>query len=211
MNTVDEQAWDKRYEGGEWVWGAGPNRFLAEQVANLKVGTALDVACGEGRNAIWLAEKGWRVVGVDFSSVGLEKARRLAEERGVTVNWVQGDLTMWIPPNTYDLVVVMYLHLPTEVRHRVFALMAKSVAVGGTMLVVGHDLSNLTEGYGGPQDLAVLYGPDDVVADLDGILEIERAERVDRWVEGPEGEARAIDVLVRGRRVSPDPLTSAPL
>jgi hypothetical protein len=112
---------------------------------------------------------------------------------------------------TYDLVVVMYLHLPTEVRHRVFALMAKSVAVGGTMLVVGHDLSNLTEGYGGPQDLAVLYGPDDVVADLDGILEIERAERVDRWVEGPEGEARAIDVLVRGRRVSPDPLTSARL
>jgi hypothetical protein len=78
--------------------------------------------------------------------------------------------------------------------------MAKSVAVGGTMLVVGHDLSNLSQGYGGPQDPAVLYGPDDVVADLDGSLEIELAERVDRWVEGPEGRAKAIDVLVRGRR-----------
>ena len=211
MSTLDEQAWDKRYEGGELVWGAGPNRFLVEQVSNLKPGTALDVACGEGRNAIWLAQQGWRVVGVDFSSVGLDKARRLAQERGVAVDWRQGDLTTWIPPNPYDLVVVMYLHLPTDVRRSVFAQMAKSVAVGGTMLVVGHDLSNLTEGYGGPQDLAVLYGPDDVVADLDGILEIERAERVDRWVEGPEGEARAIDVLVRGRRVSPDPLTSAPL
>lgn len=200
MNTLDEQAWDKRYEGGELVWGAGPNRFLVEQVSNLTPGTALDVACGEGRNAIWLAEQRWRVVGVDFSSVGLVKARRLAQERGVTVDWLQSDLDTWIPPNPYDLVVVMYLHLPTDVRHRVFAKMAKSVAVGGTMLVVGHDLSNLSQGYGGPQDPAVLYGPDDVVAGLDGSLEIELAERVDRWVEGPEGRAKAIDVLVRGRR-----------
>jgi SAM-dependent methyltransferase len=200
MNTLDEQAWDKRYEGGELVWGAGPNRFLVEQVSNLTPGTALDVACGEGRNAIWLAEQRWRVVGVDFSSVGLVKARRLAQERGVTVDWLQSDLDTWIPPNPYDLVVVMYLHLPTDVRHRVFAEMAKSVAVGGTMLVVGHDLSNLSQGYGGPQDPAVLYGPDDVVAGLDGSLEIELAERVDRWVEGPEGRAKAIDVLVRGRR-----------
>jgi SAM-dependent methyltransferase len=200
MSTLDEQAWDKRYEGGELVWGAGPNRFLVEQVANLRAGTALDVACGEGRNAIWLAEQGWQVAGVDFSSVGLEKARRLALERGVAVDWLQGDLTTWIPPKEYDLVVVMYLHLPADTRHRVFVQMAKSVAVGGTMLVVGHDISNLTDGYGGPQDRTVLYGPDDVVADLEGTLEIERAERVDRWVEGPAGKARAIDVLVRGRR-----------
>jgi SAM-dependent methyltransferase len=200
MSTQDEQAWDKRYQGGELVWGAGPNRFLVEQVSNLKPGTALDVACGEGRNAIWLAEQGWRVAGVDFSSVGLEKARLLAEDRGVTVDWVRGDLTSWIPPNTYGLVVVMYLHLTADVRHRVFSLMAKSVEVGGTMLVVGHDLSNLTEGYGGPQNPAVLYDPDDVVADLNGVLEIERAERVDRWVQTSQGKTTAIDVLVRGCR-----------
>lgn len=200
MNTLDGQAWDERYRGSDLVWGAGPNRFLVEQVADLTPGTALDVACGEGRNAIWLAEQGWLMVGVDFSSVGLDKARRLAGERGVTVDWVQGDLTTWEPPDLCDLVVVMYLHLPAHVRHHVFARMAGSVAPGGAMLVVGHDLSNLTEGHGGPQNPLVLYGPDDVVGDVDGILAIERAERVHRSVSTPEGEATAIDVLVRARR-----------
>jgi SAM-dependent methyltransferase len=200
LNALDGQAWDERYRGSELVWGAGPNRFLVEEVTDLTPGTALDVACGEGRNAIWLAEQGWRVVGVDFSSVGLEKARRLAAERGVTVEWKQGDLTTWETPNTFDLVIAMYLHLPADVRHLVFARMAASVAPGGTMLVVGHDLLNLSEGYGGPQNPAILYGPDEVVGDLDGILEIERAERVHRSLSTAEGEATAIDVLVRGRR-----------
>jgi len=110
---------DERYRATELVWGAGPNRFLVEEVTGLKPGTALDVACGEGRNAIWLAQNGWQVVGVDFSAVGLDKARPLAAESGVTVAWAQGDLTTWQPPNTYDLVVVMYLHLPGDIRHSV--------------------------------------------------------------------------------------------
>ena len=200
MNALDGQAWDERYRGSELVWGAGPNRFLVEQVTDLTPGTAVDVACGEGRNAIWLAEQGWRVVGVDFSQVGLEKARRLAAERGVTVEWQQGDLTTWVTPNTFDLVIAMYLHLPADIRHLVFARMAASVAPGGTMLVVGHDVLNLAEGYGGPQNPEILYGPAEVVGDLDGVLEIERAERVHRPLSTPDGEATAIDVLVRGRR-----------
>ena len=140
------------------------------------------------------------MVGVDFSSVGLDKASRLAAQRGVTVEWVHGDLTAWEPGNRFDLVVVMYLHVPAEVRHRVFARMARSVARGGTMLVVAHDLSNLSEGFGGPQNPAVLYTPEDVVADLAGIVDIERAERVHRTVDTQAGDATAIDVLVRGRR-----------
>jgi len=197
---MDNESWDSRYRGSELVWGASPNRFLVAQVRDLKPGTALDVACGEGRNAIWLAEQGWQVVGVDFSSVGLDKARRVAAARGVTVKWVEDDLSTWEPPDSYDLVTVMYLHLPSDLRHLIFARMANSVAAGGTMLVVGHDLSNLSEGYGGPQDPAVLYGPEDVERDLGGILEIERAERVPRAVSTSEGEVVAIDVLVRGRR-----------
>ncbi len=200
MTTLDRQGWDERYRDTELVWGSGPNRFLVDHVTNLTPGTALDVACGEGRNAIWLAHQGWRVVGVDFSSVGLDKARGLAAETGVTAEWVQGDLTTWEPPKSYDLVVVMYLHLPGAVRHSVFARMAKSVAPGGTMLVVGHDMLNLTEGTGGPQNAAVLYGPEDVVGDIGSVLAIERAERVHRPVSGSEGEAMAIDVLVRAHR-----------
>lgn len=206
MSTLDHHGWDERYAASELVWGAGPNRFLVEEVTELRPGTGLDVACGEGRNAIWLASIGWHVVGVDFSMVGLDKARQLATRRGVTMDWVHADLTTWEPPSTYDLVEVMYLHLPVDLRHNVLARMAKSVAPGGTMLVVAHDLTNLTEGFGGPQDPAVLYGPDDVVGDIGCVLTIERAERVRRPVTTPEGDAVAIDVLVRAHRPlsSPD-------
>ena len=142
-----------------------------------------------------------RVTGVDVSAVALEKAARLATERGVAVEWIRGDLVVWEPPNRYDLVVVMYLHLPSELRRPIFTRLAHSVDHGGTMLVVGHDSLNLTGGYGGPQDPSVLYGPGDVSQDLSGVLEIERAESVRRPVETSDGTATAIDVLVRGRRV----------
>ncbi len=206
MSTLDQKSWDERYGTSELVWGSGPNRFLADEVAGLRPGTAVDVACGEGRNAIWLASIGWQVVGVDFSPRGLDKARQFATQRGVAVDWVQADVTTWEPPSTFDLVVVMYLHLPADLRHDVLARMARAVAPGGTMLVVAHDLMNLSEGVGGPQDPAVLYGPDDVVGDIGAVLGIERAERVRRPVSTSEGEATAIDVLVRGRRSlrSPD-------
>ena len=82
---MDHHDWDRRYEGGNLLWTAAPNRFLVSEVEGLGAGRAPGVGCGEGRNAVWLAEQGWRVRGVDFSRVGLEKARRLAEARGVDV------------------------------------------------------------------------------------------------------------------------------
>jgi hypothetical protein len=141
------------------------------------------------------------VTGIDFSSVALEKAARLATERGVAVEWLAAGLVGWEPPNRYDLVVVMYLHLPSELRSPIFTRLAHSVAHGGMMLVVGHDSLNLTGGYGGPQDPAVLYGPADVSQCLSEVLEIERAESVHRRVDTPDGVVTAIDALVRGRRV----------
>jgi len=168
MRTPEQQGWDERYRASGLVWGAGPNRFLVDEVTELRPGTALDPACGEGRNAIWLASIGWQVVGVDFSAVGLDKARQLASQRDVRMDWVRADLTTWEQPSTYDLVEVMYLHLPEDLRHNVLARMGKSVAPGGTMLVVAHDLTNLTEGFGGPQDPTVRNGPDDVVGDIGG-------------------------------------------
>ncbi len=194
---MDSAAWDERYRGSELLWGAGPNRFLVDETADLLPGTALDVACGEGRNAIWLAERGWRVTGVDFSAVGLAKAAALGAQRRVDVEWVEADVTQWVPPGTYDLVAVLYLQLPQELRRPLFGRLGSSVASGGTLLVVAHDRTNLGEGFGGPQDPAVLYGPDDVVADLGGVLRVARAERVRRRIETPSGEVEAIDLLVR--------------
>ena len=201
IGQVDSTAWDERYRSSELIWGAGPNRFLVEEVAGLPAGRALDLACGEGRNAIWLAQRGWQVVAVDFSAVALDKARRLADQRGTSVEWAMADVTAWDPPGVYDLVLVMYLHLPAPARRAAFHRAGQAVGPQGTVLVVGHDLSNLTEGHGGPQDPSVLYGPADVVADIGAGFEIQRAERVQRPVEAAGSTVFAVDVLVRARRL----------
>jgi SAM-dependent methyltransferase len=199
---VNREHWDERYATEELIWKAEPNRFLVEELDALAPGTALDVACGEGRNAVWLASKGWRVTGVDFSRAGLAKAQRLATDRGVEVTWVEADVVEWQPPTaSFDLVVVMYLHLPAEQRHRALAHAAAALAPGGVLLVVGHDTSNLLKGTGGPQDPAVLFGPEEIVEDLSG-LQIERAEQVKRTVVTDAGETPAIDALVRAVRAS---------
>jgi SAM-dependent methyltransferase len=199
---MEREQWDERYRTDELVWKAEPNRFLVEEVAGLAPGRALDLACGEGRNALWLAERGWQVTAVDFSAVGLGKAQRLASERELELILVEADVLEWEPPAaSFDLVILMYLHLPADARRRVLRAAASALAPGATLLVVGHDSTNLTEGVGGPQDPAVLFGPEDIVGDLDG-LEIGRAERVRRLVATDDGEVDAIDAIVRAVRRS---------
>lgn len=193
--------WNRRYEGIELVWTATPNRFLAQEVAGLAPGRVLDLACGEGRHAVWLAEQGWQAHGVDFSEVAIEKARRLAEARAVDAKFEVADLTEWDPAGQWDLVLVFYLQLPVDERRIVLRTAAAAVAPGGTLLVVGHDSRNLEHGYGGPKYPDVLFTPEDVTADISGSgLELERAEPVERPVETPEGERVAIDALIRARR-----------
>jgi SAM-dependent methyltransferase len=190
------EKWRERGTGAR----SEPSRFLVEGVSELPAGRALDLACGAGRNAIWLAERGWRVTGVDYSEIGLAEARRRADERGVDVEWILGDLTEWLPPtDAYDLVCVLYLQLPAAERRGVLGRAAEALAPGGTMLVVGHDLANLAEGYGGPKSADVLYTAADLTADL-AQLEIERADRVIRPVEDEDGLHEAVDALVLARR-----------
>ena len=195
-----EADWDARYAQKELVWTAQPNRRFAAEAAGLPPGRALDLACGEGRNAVWLAESGWRVTGVDFSAVGLAKARDLAAARGVDVDWVHADLLAWEPePRAFDLVAVIYLQVPHDELAVALGHASEALAPGGTLLVLGHDTTNLTDGHGGPRDASVLYTPEDVVAALPGLV-VERAEKVRRTVALDEGEAVAIDALVRARR-----------
>jgi len=197
---VEREDWNRKHAEGGMLFGVEPNRFLVAEVEDLPPGRALDVACGAGRNAVWLASRGWTVTGVDFSDVALENARALAVSRRVDVEWVRADVREWQPPaGAFDLVAVLYLQLPAAERDAILRGAAAGLAAGGTLLIVGHDLQNLNGGHGGPKDPAVLFTPDDVVAALDG-LEIERAERVLRPVDTEDGEAQAIDALVRARR-----------
>ena len=200
--TIGPEEWDRRYAGTELLWTARPNRFLVAEGAELSPGRALDLACGEGRNAVWLAEQGWQVTGVDFSGVALAKARELAAARAVDVEWIESDLRGYRPERAaYDLVLLFYLQLPEAERRPVVRAASAAVAAGGSLLLVAHDSSNVEHGFGGPKDAAVLYTAADVVRDLHATgLEIERAELVRRPVETPEGQRTALDALVRARR-----------
>lgn len=194
--------WNARYAQKELLWTAEPNRLFAAEVASLEPGRALDVACGEGRNAVWLAERGWRVTGVDFADVALAKAAELAAARGVAIEWLLGDVLELSPePRSFDLVVVLYLQLPADELEVTLRRATDAVALGGTLIVLGHDVTNLSDGYGGPKDVSVLFTPEQVVAALSG-LEIERAEKVTRPVAVNGGEAVAVDAFVRASRPS---------
>src|SRR5207249_1356087 len=189
--------WNRRYAAAERIHSAAaPNRFLVAEVADLAPARALDLACGEGRNAVWLAERGWRVTGVDFAEVALEKAEQLAAARGVELGLVHADLLDWTPPaEAFDVVLWLYLQLPPTQRRLVLARAAAAVAPGGAFLLVAHDLENLAEGHGGPTDPEVLVTPEAVAGELPGLL-VERAERVRRPGGETDGMAVAIDALV---------------
>jgi SAM-dependent methyltransferase len=195
------ERWNRRWAGEERVHAStAPSRFVVAEVADLPPGAALDLACGAGRNAVWLAEQGWRVTAVDFSGVALRMARGLEAEHRVAVEWVEADVLAWTPPpRAYDLVCVLYLQLPAGERRTALARAAAAVRPGGTLLVLGHDLLNLTDGWGGPTQADVLFTPDDVVAEI-GDLRIEKALRVRRTVEEPGASREAIDALVRATR-----------
>ena len=205
---MDASAWDERYAASELVWSREPNRFVAAELADLPAGTAVDLAAGEGRNAIWLASRGWSVTAVDFSQVALDKGARLAadlEDLDVTLDleWVCADATTWQPPQPVDLVVIAYLQVPAEDRRRAVRSAVGMLRPGGTLLLVAHDSTNLAEGTGGPQDPSVLMTAEDVLADLERIdVDVVRAERVAREVtsadeHGGEERRTAWDCLVR--------------
>ena len=190
--------WDRRYAGVENLWSAKPNRFLVAEVSGLEPGRALDLACGEGQNAIWLATRGWDVAGVDFSEIAIAKAQARAEREGIAVEFAVADLLEYEPAaGAYDLVLLLYLHLAPQERRLVLERASAALAPGGTLLLIGHDLLNMTEGVGGPSDPTIHVTPDQVAGELPG-LEVEKAERVYRDVAGEDRPA--IDALVRARR-----------
>jgi len=204
---MDAPGWDARYATGELLWAADPNRWVVQALAERPPGVALDLGAGEGRNALWLARRGWDVTAVDFSGEAIAKARALqatcAPETVPRITWVHADvLTHVSAPRSSSAVLVMYLHLPGAGRRTLVRAAAHALAVGGVLLVVGHDRTNLRGGAGGPSDPAVLFTAGDVVADLAGLagLEVHRAERVRRPV-GRDGRV-ALDALVEVVRTS---------
>jgi SAM-dependent methyltransferase len=190
--------WNRKYADAGLLWSSEPNRTLVREVADLAPGRALDLACGEGRNAHWLAELGWKVTGVDFSEVAIARARERAASEQLDIDYVCADLLEYEPAHeAFDLVLVFYLQIPAIERRPVLERAASAVRAGGTFLLVGHDSTNIADGVGGPSDPDLLYTPDEIAGELPG-LEVEKAERVLRDVV--DADRVAIDALVRARR-----------
>jgi 2-polyprenyl-3-methyl-5-hydroxy-6-metoxy-1,4-benzoquinol methylase len=197
---MDAAAWDDRYASAPLVWSSTPNALFAEVTASLPPGRALDIAAGEGRNALWLAQRGWQVTAIDFSRVAIDKARARAAAAGLAVDWQVADVTVTaFGSQAYDLVAVLYLHLPPGEMRDVLVRAAAAVAPGGTLFVLGHDRDNLEHGCGGPQDPTILHTTDSL-AEATTELTPLRLEQVRR----PTPEGDAIDtLLVAARRAGP--------
>ena len=209
-SATDADRWDRRYSAPDLVWGAEPNRRLVDEVGALPPGRALDLGGGEGRNAAWLAARGWDVTIVDFSRVGLDRAGEMARRQGAALTAVHADLADYVPPEAaFDLVLIMYLQVPEQTLAGVLHRASRAVAPGGTLLLIGHDRDNLAHGFGGPQDPAILQSPEQVVDALGMGLQVESAGRIERVVSAADGPRTAIDTLVRARR-PPDAVPRVP-
>lgn len=200
---MSAQHWDQRYHDAKddsaGLWSTQPHQQLQQIAGALRPGTALDLATGDGRNAIWLARHGWQVTAVDFAETGLNIARQRAAAQNVSVDWQLADVTQWSPNQTFDLVTITYLHLSEETNAAVIRRVSQWVAPGGTLLVIGHDKDNAVSGTGGPQDPAVLYSPE--ILRRVTSLQIVAAQQITRNTatdpEGPQDTGSvAIDTLL---------------
>ncbi|WP_406405749.1 class I SAM-dependent methyltransferase [Streptomyces sp. NBC_01643] len=191
---MDAGAGDDRYRAAERVWSAEPNRWVVREAAGLEPGRALDLAAGEGRNAMWLASRGWRVDAVDFSPVAVRRITDAAEHHRWAIRAEVADVTQHTPEEAaYDLVLISYLHLPRQDMAGVLESACRAVRPAGTLLLVGHDVANLEHGTGGPQDPRVLTSVEQVRAAWEPCADIVLAEVARR----PVGEAEALDTVVR--------------
>jgi SAM-dependent methyltransferase len=201
-----EAFWDERYRSKAALWSGKPNMYLLQETAGLMPGDALDAGCGEGADAIWLAEQGWQVTAIDISGVALQRAAEHAREAGsdvaARITWIQHDLATWNPGQHFDLVSAQYLQLPSAVRPAVFERLAAAVVPGGMLLVVGHDVADLKTTVRRPPDPDRYFTGDELAAALAG----------DRWLivsnavperAAPDAEGRSAtvrDVVFRASR-----------
>ncbi|MET8225671.1 class I SAM-dependent methyltransferase [Streptomyces sp. NPDC005301] len=197
------EEWDTRYAGREQLWSGRPNGALEAEVAGLTPGRALDVGCGEGADAVWLAREGWEVTAIEVSGVALERAARHARDAGVTVRWVHAALTeAALAPGSFDLVSAQYpalLRTPDAAAER--ALLA-AVAPGGVLLVVHHAGMETRQADDGDFDPADYVWPSMISALLDDDWEIEADEQRPRVApDGGAGAHHTDDVVLRARRL----------
>jgi len=189
---LDSRAWDERYRNADRLWSPSPNLFVADRLGPLAPRSGLDIAAGDGRNAIWLAERGWSMTAVDFSEVAVEVGRSVSDQ----VVFVVGDVRSWQPTGKFDLILISYLHLARDEMEGVVSGAVSWLEPNGEIFMIGHDKSNIEKGYGGPQNPEILWDVGEVTSWLED-LRLREASVVRRPVSTDEGGVFARDTLVR--------------
>ena len=208
--ALTAEFWDERYAGSDRVWSGRPNTRLVEQVSDLDPGTALDVACGEGADAIWLAQQGWQVTAVDVSEVALGRVAAHAEQAGVEERLRLGLYDALADPrpaghHVFDLVTVSFLHVPLPDFDRIYRGIARAVAPGGRLLVTAHHPHDVETGARSHHGPDLLFEPERVLGalgaeDPGSPWDVEVAETPVREQQGPDGPMTVRDTVVRLRR-----------
>jgi thioredoxin reductase/trans-aconitate methyltransferase len=206
----EEAAWEERYRSRQAVWSGRPNPQLVAEAATLAPGRALDVGCGEGADAVWLAERGWRVTAADISTTALERAAAHAAATGADVaeriEWTHVDLRDRAPAaGRYDLVSAQFMHLPGATRRELFERLAAAVAPGGTLLIVGHHPSDLRTTAHRMHFPEMMFTAEQVAGELDAqVWQVLAAEARPRAAVDPDGKDVTIHdaVLVARRRAA---------
>jgi SAM-dependent methyltransferase len=205
-NPFGRDYWEDRYSAPGMAWSGNPNPVLVSEAGALAPGRALDIGSGEGGDSIWLAQNGWRVTAVDIAVAALSKARSQAEsvdqDAASRIDWERHDITEWAPePQGYNLVSSQFMHLPEPVRSSLFRALAAAVRPGGTLLVVGHDASEVGADEHRAHHPDLMFTAEDVVAAIEGEgLVVEVAES--RARPEPSGGGHLNDVVVRASRLA---------
>ena len=157
--------WNDRFQSDAYVYGTAPNQFVRAHAEKWSAGaTVLELGAGEGRNAIFLAEHGLAVTALDYAREGLHKLQQLADERGVSVETIQADVTVWSPNRTWDGVVSTFLHLPPEARPQLYRTMQAALTPGGVLVAEWFRPAQITGGYdsGGPPSVEMMVTVDEL-------------------------------------------------
>ncbi|MFP4510136.1 MAG: SAM-dependent methyltransferase [Spirochaetaceae bacterium] len=210
--------WDSRYDTNDYLYGETPNRFIRDSCLGLlhkspggsarRIESVIELACGEGRNAVFLAGLGLTVTAVDSSTVGLAKARSLAERSGHVIETIADDALSWTPERAADLVVSSWFHVRPEDKSRLFASLTRVTAPGAYIVCQWFHPDQRRNGLtsGGPPDPEMMFEPEEIAAGLDG-LDIVLLSHGREWIdEGPKhkGEASVTSVIARRRETASD-------
>lgn len=190
--------WDERYDIEDYFYGRMPNDFLVSVTSHIPQGKVLCLAEGEGRNSVFLARSGYQVTGIDSSQAGIRKARQLAEQNEVSVEYLCKDLTAYeIEPNTWEGIVSIFCHFPPELRRQIHARAVDGLKSGGAFILESYSPAQLSFGTGGPKNASLLPDLPSLRKELEG-LELIVSREIERVVmegTGHSGLSAVVQVV----------------